>query len=119
MFPRSLLPLLFFATGCHVRPESFVPAGANTHAAQKSEFLVGQPRSFVILGDETSFVWPTLLQGLLDAHAGKRELYRVVNGSVAGVEVSAWTNADPDGPFRALVDDCLSVRARLRPGGTP
>ncbi len=91
--------LLFFlgtalASCLRVRPESFVPAGEHRAADERGDFLDGRPRSFLVLGDETSLVWPRLLQDMLDAHAKTPGLYRVFNASVVGARAARWTGRD-------------------------
>jgi hypothetical protein len=123
---RRFLPVLasLALAACHVRPESFLPAGAVSHAPERSEFLLAEPASFVVLGGAESFVWPVLLQDLLDGHAGRKKPYHVLNGAAREPGIGAWTNtansasASADGPFRTLVDDYLATGAR-RLGGAP
>jgi hypothetical protein len=114
----ALLPVLPVVAACHVRPESLVPTSARAQAAQRSEALLGRPESFLVLGDSTAFVWPTLLQELLDAHAEERGLYRVLNGAAPADGIGAWTSA-PEGAFPALVEDFLGADARLLAGAPP
>lgn len=118
---RRLLPLLAslsLSAGCHVRPESLLPAGAVSHAPEHSEFLRSEPASFVVLGGEDSFVWPALLQELLTGHAGRGKRYLVLNAATREPGIGAWTDDDVHGPLRALVDDYLAGGARL-PAGAP
>lgn len=116
-FLPALAFVLFVTPGCHVRPESLLPASLDSHAPRQSDFLRANPESFVVLGDESSFVWPTLLQELLDTHAGRRKQYRVLNAASEEAGIGPW-NACEEGPFRALVDDFLSANAR-RLAGAP
>jgi hypothetical protein len=116
MLRRSIFVLLTLASGCHVRPESLVPVGGRAQAEPESEYLRGDPAAFVVLGDTTSFVWPAMLQELLDAHAAKRGLYRVHNGATPAQGIGAWKETREPGPFRALSEDFLSARAAARAG---
>src|SRR5262245_38247990 len=116
MTPRSLLVLLPLAAGCHARPESLLPGGTGAHVDPHSEYLRGRAESFVVLGDAESFVWPALLQDLLDAHAGKTGLYRVLNGAAPADGIGAWTSVREPGAFRTLVADFLAADAKGRAG---
>lgn len=119
MLHRTLLcSLPFLSSACHVRPESLLPAGATARVDRHSEFLRGAPASFVVLGDATSFAWPTLLQEMLDAHAQQHGLYRVRNGAVEDGEIGAWTwkSESADGPLAVLKAEVASLRAQLRSG---
>lgn len=97
----SLLATLALTSGCHVRPESLLPSEV-AHATQRSEHLTGARSSFVVLGDVRSFVWPALLQEMLDRHAGTQDTYRVMNASAPTAGVAAWTESGSE-----------SLRARL------
>jgi hypothetical protein len=97
----SLLATLALTSGCHVRPESLLPAEL-THATLRSEHLTGAPSAFVVLGDVRSFVWPSMLQEMLDCHAGKQDTYHVVNASAPATGVAAWTSSDNDSPLARL-----------------
>jgi len=112
----SLLATLALTSGCHVRPESFLPSGATAQAEQRSEHLRGERHSFVVLGDVRSFVWPALLQAMLDEHAGTSGLYHVLNASTPAAGVAAWTEAGADAPLARLERDFLALRAGLRAG---
>lgn len=118
MTPRSFLALIPLVAGCHARPESLVPSSVG-QAKPTSDHLRGAPESFVVLGDSTSFVWPALLQDLLDAHAEKRGLYRVHNAAVPEVGIAAWTNQEPRRPLEALANDLRSLRAAAGTGAAP
>lgn len=107
MVRSTLLPFVFVAAGCHVRPESLVPASASQQAHSQSEFLRARPATFVVVGDASSFAWPALLQDLLDVHAGKDGLYRVENGALAtGLVRAEGTEATP---FGALAQASLTA----------
>jgi len=84
----AVLVLLALSSSClRVRPESLVPSGSARHAPPESEFLTGAPASLVVFGEAQSFVWPTMLQDLLDTHAQVGGIYTVINASTtAGAE---------------------------------
>jgi hypothetical protein len=80
--------------------------------------LDGVERSFVIVGDSTSYAWPRMLQEMLDEHSGQGRLYHVLNAVVGGSPVSRWI-ADPasedyDETFGAMLRDFFGPDARLR-----
>jgi len=104
----SLLATLALTSGCHVRPESFLPADAAAHAEPRSEHLTGAPRTFVVIGDVRSFVWPTLLEHMLAVHAQREGLYGIENASLPVATVKGWTERPEE------------LRARLsEPGSGP
>ena len=118
---RSLFALLFLAPACHVRPESLVPESALEPSARTSEYLTGRGGSFVVLGDASTFVWPALLQQLLDAHARRPGLYHVLNAAAEDGDIASWTpalknQAQKSSSFQALLSDYLSAHARLLDG---
>lgn len=53
--------------------------------------LDGKAKTLVVVGYSTSFKWPAMFQEMLDLHAGKKGVYRVVNASVGGSPVAKWT----------------------------
>lgn len=104
MRPTSLFATLALTSSCHVKPESFLPADASAHAEPASEHLNGTRHAFLVLGDERSFVWPAMLQSMLDAHASHGALYPIENVSAPAASVSTWTQAST-----------RELRARLAP----
>ncbi|NOT32383.1 MAG: hypothetical protein HOP15_18210, partial [Planctomycetes bacterium] len=113
------MPIVFpSAAGCHARPEPLVPAGPSSAVDGGSAYLCGRPAAFVVLGDSSSFVWPALLQEMLDAHAGRRGLYRLLNAAAPAGSVGAWTNPKEPGPLLALAKE-LSGRAEPRSDTLP
>lgn len=108
----SLRPLLAFLSlavssslaGCHARPESLLPAGVGSPAEREDESLRSEAQTFVVLGDPQCFVWPTLLEELLDAHA-RPHLHRVLNAAVPQSGISAWTSSLEPSALRALGDE--------------
>jgi hypothetical protein len=89
MHSSSLLATLALSTGCHVRPESFLPAGSHNQPVG-SDFLTGKPAAFVIVSEEESRAWPTLLQQMLDAHAGRAGTYLVSTASPRELDGTTW-----------------------------
>src|SRR5262245_2494123 len=116
MSPRALFPLLLLASvACHVRPRSLLEDGAMAHRPQHGELLRGAPASFVVIGDQDSFVWPALLQEVLDAHAGTSGLYRVSNAAAPAAAIGAWTSAD--GPLAGLAHELADASTRAASAG--
>src|SRR5262245_3839683 len=113
----SVVAFLLLSAGCHVRPESLVPGNALEQTERHSEFLRGSSASFVVLGDATSFVWPTLLQEMLDAHARSRNVYRVRNGAAEDAAIEAWKEGS--GPLDVLEQEVEALRADRRSGAAP
>lgn len=108
LFPLAAAPAF---AACHARPESLLPAGVTSSAQRQSEYLRERPQSFVVLGDAQSFVWPTLLQELLDGHA-QRSLHHVVSAAVPRTGVGAWASGQEPSALRALADE-LARAGRL------
>jgi hypothetical protein len=113
---RPRLVLLFPAlvsAGClSVRPGSLVPPRASSQREARSEFLDGRARSFVVVGDASSLVWPQMLQEMLDAHA--KGVYRVLNGSEPEAGIGAWLRDEDGAALAALAMDFFGPEARLR-----
>ena len=66
-----------------------------------------------MIGDSTSLVWPTMLQDMLDAHAGKAGFYRVHGAALGESWIGAWTARAASAPraFDAMVEDYFSPDA--------
>jgi hypothetical protein len=81
-------------------------------------FLDGRERSLVIVGHSTSYVWPAMLQEILDAHSGGERRVHVLNASVGGSPVSRWIAEERSDDYRetfgAMVRDFFGEDARLR-----
>lgn len=76
--------------------------------------LDGREQSFVVVGSSESFVWPQMLQDMLDEHVGGR-VYHVNNASVGASAVRGWiADEQPVGPFDTMVRDYFGDEARLR-----
>jgi hypothetical protein len=114
----TLLPLVLgvLLGACRVAPESLVPHDVAARAPLESEHLRGTPRAFVVLGGERSFAWPALLQELLDDHANRSGLYRVLNAATDADGIHAWSAAEDGGPLDVLGSEYL---ASERPGKAP
>jgi hypothetical protein len=108
---RTLLPCVLLLGACRVAPESLVPADVAARPPLESEHLRGAPRAFVVLGGERSFAWPALLQELLDDHANRSGLYRVLNAATDADGIRAWSAADEGDALDVLVREYLAPRA--------
>jgi hypothetical protein len=58
--------------------------------AEETPTLDGDRKSLVVVGYSTSFLWPSMLQYMLDQHAGKVDVYHVLNAAVGGSPVVDW-----------------------------
>jgi len=85
--------------------------------AQSTE-LDGTEKSIVVVGYSTSYVWPYMLQDMLDAHAGGERIYHVLNAVVGGAPVAHWSaeygTKEYERTFGAMVADFFGPEARLR-----
>jgi hypothetical protein len=72
--------------------------------------LDGSPKSFVVVGYSTSFIWPDMLQSMLDQHSGKTGVYHVLNGAVGGSPVVSWLHGHKkyEKTYGKLLHDYLS-----------
>ncbi len=119
LFPLACALLLGALAACAPRP-SGPPAAeqpTSTAARSASSLLDGRPKSIVIVGYSTSYVWPQMLQELLDGHAGGRT-YHVLNAVVGGSPVGRWI-AEPgseeyEETYGAMLRDFFGPDARLR-----
>jgi hypothetical protein len=105
------------ALGCGSADENAQPPSRSPSTA-----LDGIEKSLVVVGYSTSYVWPEMLQEMLDDHAGGERLYHVLNAVVGGSPVSRWigdpTPEDRDDTFGAMMHDFFGPQARLR-GAAP
>jgi len=104
----SILSLALLLGACRVAPESLVPHDVAARPPLESEHLHGTPQSFVVLGGARSFAWPALLQELLDDHANRNGLYRVLNASTEADGIGAWSADAEGGPLAVLVREYLA-----------
>lgn len=89
----------------------------STAAAQKSE-LDGTEKSIVVVGYSTSYVWPSMLQDMLDEHAGGERTYHVLNAVIGGAPVAHWSadygTDEYKRTFGAMISDFFGPDAKLR-----
>ncbi len=87
---------------------SQVFAAPSPHFGDSDCVLNGEPRSIVVVGSSLSYVWPRMLQDMLDDHAGRR-LYTVNNAVVSASPVRAWisepTTQEYESTFGAMRRD--------------
>ncbi len=103
------------------------PAGPKatpaTHPPPLPGVLDGKEKSIVVLGSASSYAWPTLLQDLLDDHAGSQRTYHVLNAAVGGTPVERWNSASTTKSYQAtfgtLVRDYFGDRPRMRGPAPP
>lgn len=77
--------------------------------------LDGREQSFVVVGSSVSYVWPQMLQDMLDEHVGGR-VYHVNNASVGAAPVASWISEDQasTSSFSTMLRDYFGEEARLR-----
>lgn len=63
-------------------------------AQEQASALDDQSKSFVVVGYSTSFIWPHMLQSMLDEHAAESGVYHVLNAVVGGSPVVRWLKGD-------------------------
>ena len=84
--------------------------------------LDGTTKSFVIVGYSTSYAWPTMLQDMLDEHAGGTRVYHLLNAVIGGSPVGRWIadsgSEDYLATYGAMRDDFFGATATLR-GAAP
>lgn len=95
-------------------PRSTVAAGE----AARAPLLDGVDKSMVVVGYSTSFVWPAMLQEMLDEHAGGERVYHVLNAVVGGSPVGRWISPSDSEDYRetygAMLQEFFGPDARLR-----
>jgi len=101
--------------GCGTRGDG---DAAESRTGASESLLDGAEKSFVIVGDSTSYAWPQMLQEMLDEHSGGERRHHVLNAVVGGSPVSRWIaepeSDDYDDTFGAMVRDFFGPDARLR-----
>ncbi len=104
--------------GCAV-DSTPAPAPEPTVAAsvERPVLLDGTEKSLVLVGYSTSYVWPQLVQDMLDEHAGGRT-YHLLNAAIGGSPVGRWI-ADPasedyQATYGAMLTDFFGDNPRLR-----
>jgi len=111
----AVAALVLTAVGCGTGGDGDV---ANPRNGAGESLLDGAEMSLVIVGDSTSYAWPTMLQEMLDEHSGGERRHHVLNAVVGGSPVVRWI-ADPesddyDDTFGAMLRDFFGPEARLR-----
>lgn len=105
----TLLLLLVTACGGPATP---------AESPTSSAWLDGRERSFLVVGYSTSFAWPTMLQAMLDQHAGGERRYHVLNAVVGGCPVGMWIapegRRDHGRTIEPMARDFLGPDAGLR-----
>lgn len=85
---------------------------------RREPVLDGVAKSFVVVGYSTSFVWPTMLQAMLDQHTGGTRIYHVSNAVIGGSPVGRWIAApgtdDFEQTYGAMRRDFFGPSANLR-----
>ncbi len=85
-------------------------------AALASE-LNGQEKSIVVVGYSTSYVWPSMLQDMLDDHAGGVRKYHVLNAVIGGAPVAHWSAEYGSKEYKRTMDamtrDFFGPEARI------
>lgn len=86
--------------------------------AEGQQVLDGEEKSILVVGYSTSYVWPFMLQELLDAHAGGTRTYHVLNAVIGGAPVDHW-NSEPGSPnyertMGVMIRDYFGADARIR-----
>ena len=118
-----LLPLCWLALGCAPSgDEAGPPATAGdqpaTADAEAGPLLDGSEKSLVVVGYSTSYVWPAMLQDMLDEHAGGERVYHVLNAVIGGSPVGRWIAAPESEDYRetygTMLRDFFGPDARLR-----
>ena len=112
---RSLLTsLLLLGLGC-TNP---APPSRTADAGPPAPLLDGTEKTLIVIGYSTSYAWPTILQDMLDRHAGGTRRYHVLNAVIGGSPVGRWI-ADPESDdyretYGAMQRDFLGPNSRLR-----
>lgn len=125
---RALAPLVVVLLLSACAPaQAPAPAGSSDAAAAAPPYarpaiLDGQEKSLVVVGYSTSYVWPQLLQDMLDEHAGGRT-YHILNAVIGGSPVGRWI-AGPDSDdyhdtYGAMLRDFFGADPRLRGAAPP
>ena len=127
--PRSPIAALVLAVvlaGCTVETSSSTAPVADAAPpvpapTVRPVFLDGAEKSLVLVGYSTSYVWPQLLQDMLDEQAGAR-VYHVLNAVIGGSPVGRWiadpSSVDYQATYGAMLTDFFGPAARLR-GDSP
>lgn len=91
--------------------------GGYLHASESSA-LDGKEKSIVVVGYSTSYVWPKMLQDMLDAHTEGVRRYHVLNAVIGGAPVAHWAadygTKEYKRTMQAMQEDFFGEDARLR-----
>ena len=93
-------------------------AAVESAAADRGPLLDGTEKSLVVVGYSTSYVWPAMLQDMLDDHAGGARIYHVLNAVIGGSPMGRWISPqeseDYQETYGAMLADFFGPDARLR-----
>jgi len=113
------LGFLLGACAADTAPAPAASAPETTAAApvERPVLLDGNAKSFILVGYSTSYVWPQLVQDMLDEHAGERT-YHVLNAVIGGSPVGRWiadpSSEDYQATYGAMLTDFFGDTPRLR-----
>jgi len=113
------LVLLLAACAADSTPAPAAPAPEPTVAApvERPVLLDGDEKSLIMVGYSTSYVWPQLVQEMLDEHAGGRT-YHLLNAAIGGSPVGRWiadpSSEDYQATYGAMLTDFFGDTPRLR-----
>jgi hypothetical protein len=121
----ALLSLCFFTLGCPPGDSDTGSAtggetesGAGAATTDLGPVLDDSEKSMVVVGYSTSYVWPAMLQDMLDEHAGGERIYHVLNAVIGGSPLGRWISApeseDYQETYGAMLRDFFGPDARLR-----
>ena len=119
----ALLSVCLLALGCPPGGiDTGTPAAVGDQAAatgaDTGTVLDGAEKSLVVVGYSTSYVWPAMLQDMLDEHAGGERVYHVLNAVIGGSPMGRWIAApeseDYQETYGAMLRDFFGPDARLR-----
>jgi len=110
--------------GCSVASSDGSDSGASdggsdaSVSANATPLLDGSEKSLVLVGYSTSYVWPKMLQEMLDEHAGGERVYHLLNAVIGGSPVGRWIaspeSEDYQDTYGAMRRDFFGANARLR-----
>ena len=93
-------------------------SGTEAATTNAGPVLDGSEKSLVVVGYSTSYVWPAMLQDMLDEHAGGDRVYHVLNAVIGGSPMGRWIAApeseDYQETYGVMLRDFFGPDARLR-----
>ena len=114
--------LALTACGSYDAPDGSAGAG-RAAADEAAPVLDGVEKSFVLVGYSTSYAWPTMLQEMLDEHAGGQRTYHLLNAVIGGSPVGRWiadrSSEDYKDTYGLMIRDFFGDAARLRGDAPP